>query len=390
MFTVQLLNPVSEKGLMHFPPESYHIEKNPVHPDAILLRSFSMHDFPLPDSLLVVGRAGTGVNNIPVEQLTAQGIPVLNTPGANTNAVRELVIAGMLLASRHLCEATAWVHGLSADTDAMLASLVENNKKKFAGTELRAKTLGVIGLGNIGVQVASAAAGLGMSVLGHDPAITVERAWALPAEVRQAKTLDEILGRSDYITLHVPLLAETAGMINAEKLAHLKQGAVLLNFSRHDIVEDAAIAEALETGRLSGYVTDFPSLALQQHPRVISLPHLGASTREAEENCALMIVQAVRAFLERGAILHAVNFPTIDLPLTPGGFRLAMVHHNMPGMVAQLSRCLAEKSINIIGLQNGSQGHTAYTLTDVGTAPSDALITALAAIPGMIRVRQVQ
>lgn len=390
MFTVQLLNPVSKAGLAQLPAKAYHIEEKPAHPDAILVRSFQMHDLAIPESLVVVGRAGVGVNNIPVKKLTELGIPVLNTPGANTNAVRELVIAGMLLASRHLCAAAEYVHGLQAENDAALETLIENNKKRFAGTELRGKTLGVVGLGNIGVQVANAAAGLGMQIQGYDPAITVERAWQLSSDVKQAKTLDDLFEASDYVTLHVPLVPETKGMISHEKIAKFKKGACLLNFSRHEIVSDAAVLEALNASQLRTFVTDFPSLSLKNHPAVVSLPHLGASTLEAEENCALMIVQAMRDFLERGVIAHSVNFPSIDLRSTNGAERLAMVHQNVPGMVARISTEFAKKNINIISLQNGSRDSIAYTLTDIEGIPAPDLLKALSAIEGMIRVRRVE
>jgi len=380
-----MLNPVSKTGLEEFPKESYHIAAEMQQPDAILVRSYQMGDFKTPESLLVVGRAGVGVNNIPIDRLTAKGIPVLNTPGANTNAVRELVLAGMLLASRHLCSAVEYVRQLPVDSEKAFEQQMEADKKRFAGSELRGKTLGVIGLGNIGVQVANAAASLGMRILGHDPSITVERAWQLSSEVRQARQLEALLAQSDFVTLHVPLLPETKGMINAERIQRIKKGAVLLNFSRHDIVEDISVREALDQQHLAAYVTDFPTLALRSHARVIGLPHLGASTQEAEENCALMIVRQVRRFLEEGTLLNSVNFPSIELAPTPGSCRLSFVHRNIPGMVAQISTVLAAEKINIVSLQNGSKGEIAYTLTDLSEAPPPTL----QGIEGMIRVRRV-
>lgn len=389
MFNIQMLNPVSNKGLVEFPEESYHIATEVEQPEAILVRSFQMRDFRTPDSLLVVGRAGVGVNNIPVDRLTQQGIPVLNTPGANTNAVRELVLAGMLLASRNICPAVDYIRQLKENNEHAFEQQIESDKKRFAGSELRGKTLGVIGLGNIGVQVANTASALGMHILGYDPSITVERAWQLSSEVRQARQIEELLSHSDYVTLHVPLLPETRGMIHAEKLSRMKKGSVLLNFSRNDIVDEQAILQALQTGQIAAYVTDFPTLTLKDHPKVICLPHLGASTQEAEENCAVMIARQIRSFLEEGAIQNSVNFPSIELAPTHSSHRLAFVHRNMPGMVAQISTALAEEKINIISLQNGSRGEIAYTLADISKLPGPALLPALSSIEGMIKVRQV-
>jgi len=389
VFNVQILNPISATGLQQFPTESYHIEDKLQQPDAILVRSYQMHDFELPPSVLVVGRAGVGVNNIPVEKLTEYGVPVLNTPGANTNAVRELVLAGMLLASRNLCRAVEYVRQLSSENDVSLEKKIESDKKQFAGSELRGKTLGVIGLGNIGVQVANAAAGLGMHILGYDPSITVEHAWQLSADVQQVKQLDDLLSQADFVTLHVPLLPATKGMINSDRLDKVKKNSVLLNFSRHDIVDDSALEAALNQNYLAMYVTDFPTLNLKKHPKVICLPHLGASTYEAEENCAVMIVRQVRHFLEKGTIVQSVNFPSIEMPNSPDAYRLAFVHRNTPGMVAQISTHLATARINIISLQNGSRDQIAYTLVDIGTEPDEALLAALTKIPGMIRVRRV-
>lgn len=390
MFNIRVLNAISAAGLEQFPAESYHIATDSEQPEAILVRSHNMQDFKIPDSLLIVGRAGVGVNNIPVDVLTKHGIPVLNTPGANTNAVCELVMAGMLMASRHIYQAAEYTHRLTAVDDAQLEREIESNKKRFAGTELRGKTLGVIGLGSIGVQTANVAAALGMHILGHDPAISVEHAWRLSADVKHIKVLDELLSQSDFVTVHVPLLPETKKLINAKNLSILKKKAVLLNFSRHDVVDDTAILAALEHHQLSSYVCDFPTLALKNHPNILCLPHLGASTMEAEENCALMIVRAVREFLENGAIMHSVNFPSIAPTRYMAASRIALIHQNMPGMVAQISTQFAAQSINIVSLQNGSRGDVAYTLVDLDTKPDGSLLKTLKTIQGMIRVRQVR
>jgi D-3-phosphoglycerate dehydrogenase / 2-oxoglutarate reductase len=389
MFHVQLFNPLAKAGLAQFPEEAYHISEKIAEPDAILVRSHDMREFVVPDSLCVVGRAGAGVNNIPLDILARRGVPVMNTPGVNTNAVRELVVAGMLLASRNLPAAIDFVRNLSAADDNLLHQMIERDKKQFTGNELRGKTFGVIGLGNIGVKVANAAASLGLHIIGYDPAITVKNAWELSSEVRQARDLPEVFSCSDFITLHVPLILATRKMINAEMLRHVKNGAVLLNFSRGETVDTAAVSAALAEGKLSVYVNDFPVLALRDHPRVISLPHLGASTREAEENCAIMIVRQVRNFLEKGTLVHAVNFPDIEMPDHENAQRLALVHGNQPGMVAQISATLAAEGINIAGLQNGSRNEIAYTLIDVNSETDEKLLGKLAGITGMIRVRKL-
>ncbi len=389
MYRIQVLNSLANAGLARFPAESYHIADTIAQPDAILVRSHDMHDFPLSESVAVVGRAGVGTNTIPLEKFARLGIPVMNTPGANTNAVRELVIAAMLMASRHLISAAEYVRALNAVNENELNTLVEKNKKQFAGFELRGKTLGVIGLGNIGVKVANSAAQLGMHIQGYDPAITVKNAWELSSDVRQAQTIETLLATSDFVTLHVPLIDATRGMIGQNALQNIKKGAVLLNFSRGEIVDSQAILAALEAEKISAYVNDFPNLLLKSHPRVISFPHLGASTREAEENCAVMIVNQVRNFLEKGILENAVNFPNIALPDHPSAQRIAFTHENCPGMVAQITAKLAALKMNIVGLQNGSCQTIAYTLVDVDSEIDTSLLQTLAKIEGMIRLRKL-
>lgn len=386
MFKVQTLNTISPIGLNQFPRELYEVSSEFQHPDAILVRSHSMHHFTFPKTLKVIGRAGAGVNNIPIPALTKLGIPVFNTPGANANAVCELVIAGMLLASRNLCEAWNYVRHLNGD-DSMINTDIENNKKQFIGFELMGKTLGIIGLGNIGVKVANAAIKLGMRVIGYDPTITVHRAWELSSDVKQAHNIDDLLMQSDFVSFHVPLTEDTKNMINAERLLVIKQDAVVLNFSRDGIIENSALDHALNNHKINAYVTDFPSSQLKNHPRVIALPHLGASTKEAEENCAVMIVKQISDFLENGTITHSVNFPPIEMPRNQNAFRLAVVNNNIPNMVAQISSKLASAGMNIISLLNKSREDIAYTLIDVNTEITDTLLNEISNIKGVIQVR---
>lgn len=388
MFKVQTLNTISTRGLNEFPRELYEVATEMADPDAILVRSQSMHEMAIPASVKAVGRAGAGVNNIPVAALTKKGIPVFNTPGANANAVRELVIAGMLLASRNLFQAWAYVNGLQGD-DEVLHKEIEQNKKKFVGFELLGKTLGVVGLGSIGVKVANAAIPLGMQVTGYDPTITVNRAWELSSSVRQAHSLDDLLMDADFVTLHVPLTDATRNMLNRQRLNALKDGVVLLNFARDGLIDEEALLEALQAGKVFAYVTDFPSARLRGHPRVLSLPHLGASTREAEENCAVMIAKQVRLFLENGTISNAVNFPNVEVPVLAAGSRLAIVNANVPNMVAQISSSLAAANLNIISLVNKSQDEVAYTVIDVNGEVTNEVLRRIAGIDGVIQVRKL-
>lgn len=385
MFKVKTLNKIAPIGLNQFPTQLYQVADDIQQPDAILVRSHSIHEFNFPHSLKAVGRAGAGVNNIPLNTLTQLGIPVFNTPGANANAVCELVIAGMLLASRHICEGWHYVQQLALN-DAELHTHIEQNKKQFSGFELMGKTLGVIGLGSIGVKVANAANHLGMRVIGYDPTITINRAWELSANVQQAHSIEDLLKHSDMVTLHVPLLDATRNMINAERLQLMKPTAVLLNFARDGIVDNHALLAALNAKHIAKYVCDFPSEMLR-HPAVISLPHLGASTREAEENCAVMLAKQIRNYLEQGAITHSVNFPTVETPRIYSGVRLAIVNANIPNMVAQISSTLAKAGLNIISLLNKSRDDIAYTLLDIPCEVGQSVLDEISSINGVIQLR---
>ena len=388
MFKVQTFNKIATIGLQQFPKELYEVSAEVQQPDAILVRSHSLHDMNLPVSVKVIGRAGAGVNNIPVANFTELGVPVLCTPGANANAVSELVLSGMLLASRNLCQAWEYVRGLQGD-DKALNSTIEQHKKQFIGTELLGKTLGIIGLGSIGVRVANAAIHLGMRVIGYDPTISVNRAWELSSSVIQARSLDELLSQSDYATLHVPLVAATKEMINHERLQLMKKAAVLLNFSRDGIVDNQALSEILKHKGIAAYVSDFPCQLLKNNPAVISLPHLGASTIEAEENCAVMLVKQIRAFLETGAITNSVNFPDVEVPHHYTGMRIGIVNANIPNMVAQMSSKLAAAGLNILSLHNQSRGEIAYTLLDVQGDVAPAILNEIKTISGVKQVRKI-
>lgn len=389
MFKIQTLNSIAAIGLTQFPREHYEIAVDTQQPDAIIVRSQNMHEMTLAPSVKVVGRAGAGVNNIPVDHLTKLGIPVLNTPGANANAVRELVIAGMLLASRNICQAWNYVSHLETAAGSM-DKQIEQDKKQFVGFELMGKTLGVVGLGSIGVKVANAAIGLGMHVVGYDPTITVNRAWELSSEVKQARNIDELLAEADFVTFHIPLNDDTKNIMNSSRLHAIRPGVVILNFSREGIIDNQALAGALNEKKIYAYVTDFPCSELKNHARVISLPHLGASTKEAEENCAVMIVKQVREFLELGAITNSVNFPTIEVPQNNTDARIAVTNANVPNMVAQISSKIAAAQLNIISLVNKSRDDIAYTLIDVNKPASEALLREIADIIGVIQVRKVR
>ena len=351
----------------------------------MLLRSANMHDYEVPPTLKAVARAGAGTNNIPVARLTERGIPVFNAPGANANAVKELVLTGMLLAARNVCSAWDYARRIEGD-DAAIKKQVESGKKQFVGFELPGRTLGVVGLGAIGVQVANVALALGMRVVGHDPEITVGRAWELSASVTKAASVGDLLAQSDFVTLHVPLVDATRNLLDEKRIALMRDGATLLNFSRDGIVDEGALHAALDAGKLNAYVCDFPTARLKGHPRVIALPHIGASTREAEDNCAVMVADQLRAFLEEGNIRNSVNFPEIQMPRN-GGHRLALVNANVPNMLGQISTTLAAAGLNIIDMLNRSRGDVAYTLTDVEAPPSPEVIGALAAIDGVMSVR---
>jgi len=385
VFKVLTLNNISVAGLDQFPRESYEIASEIQHPDAILVRSQNMHGMHLPDTVKAIGRAGAGVNNIPVDEMSRCGIPVFNAPGANANAVKELVLTGMLLGCRNVCQAREFVQRLAGDDDT-LHKEVERGKKQFRGFELPGHTLGVIGLGAIGVQVANMALSLGMQVVGYDATMTVERAWQLSATVQQAGSVDDLLSRSDFVTFHVPLTDETRHMINASRLQAMKRGVVILNFARDGIIDNDALLAAIDENRVYSYVCDFPSNTLKGSERVIALPHLGASTNEAEDNCASMVAGQLRAFLEHGTIRNSVNFPDVDMP-DAEGYRLTIVNANVPNMVGQISTDLANAGLNIIDMLNKSRGELAYTLVDVSSRVPEATLRELEAIDGVLAVR---
>lgn len=384
---ILVLNQISAGGLGRLPADHYVTGKDLADPDAILLRSADLHSMAIPTSVLAVGRAGAGTNNIPIPALSARGVPVFNTPGANANAVKELVLAGMLLAARNLPAALAFVDGLDpAAPD--LDKQVEDGKKAFAGSELAGQTLGVIGLGKIGCLVADAAIRLGMNVLGHDPEITVDAAWSLPSQVRKANSVAEVLRGAQFVTLHVPLVAATRDLVNDDNVGLMRPGAVLLNFSREGVVNDAAVLAALGRGALSRYVCDFPAAATHRHPKVIALPHLGASTREAEENCAVMVADQLRDFLEHGNIANAVNFPAVSMA-RESAHRVAIANANVPNMLGQISTAMARAGLNIHNMVNKSRGDMAYTLVDVDSPVGPAALADIAAIQGVLSVRSL-
>jgi len=385
MPNILTINAIASVGLKRFPAAQYKVGPKITEPDAILVRSQNLHEMDIPASVKAIGRAGAGVNNIPVEKLSKRGMPVFNAPGANANAVKELVIAALLVASRNIAPALTFVAGLSGD-DKTLHKLVEDGKKAFSGTELPGRTLGVIGLGKVGSLVADAAIKLGMNVIGFDPHITVDAAWGLPSAVKKANSIEEVLKVSDYVTIHVPLLDATRNLINAARLALMKKGAILLNFARDGIVDDKAVVEALRADNLRGYICDFPAPVLQGVARVIATPHLGASTEEAEDNCAIMVADQVRDFLENGNIRNAVNLPDVVMD-RESPYRLCIVNANVPNMVGQISTAMAGAGLNIHNMLNKSRGEMAYTLVDVDSAIPAELVNRLASIEGVRSVR---
>jgi D-3-phosphoglycerate dehydrogenase len=384
-YKILTLNSISSLGLKRLPTGRYTCGSQVNNPDAILVRSQDMHAMEIGAGVKAIGRAGAGVNNIPVKKMSERGVPVFNAPGANANAVKELVIAGLLIASRNLVPALRFVDGLKGD-DKTLHKLVEDGKKEFAGIELPHHTLGVIGLGKVGSLVADAAIKLGMNVLGYDPEITVDAAWSLPSQVKKAHSIEEVLKAAEFVTLHVPLLDVTRNLVNADRINLMKKGAVLLNFSREGIVDNDAVLGALAAKQLRCYVCDFPAQRLSGHPQVVTLPHLGASTREAEDNCAVMVVDQVRDFLENGNIVNAVNFP--DVAMTrESPYRVGIANSNVPNMLGQISTAMAKASLNIHNMVNKSKGEMAYTLVDVDSKVPAALIGQLASIGGVLSVR---
>lgn len=388
MFRVQTLNAISTNGLDRLPADKYEVGNDVTDPDAYLVRSAKLHNVEIPLSVLAIARAGAGTNNIPVDAMSKRGVVVFNTPGANANAVKELVLAGLLMTARNLFAAADYVRALEVDPSEMDAT-VEAAKKQFVGWELPDRTLGVIGLGAIGVQVANAAAALGMHVLGYDPQITVRHAWQLSAQVERAASLEDVFRRADVITTHVPLIDATKGLVNADRLALMSPNAVVLNFARAGIVDEQAILDALNSGALRGYVCDFPSPELNRHPKVIALPHLGASTYEAEDNCAVMAADELRAYLERGEITNSVNFPDAGLPRGENTTRICVVNNNVPNMVGQISTVLANAGLNIADLLNKSRGDLAYTLIDVEGRVPEAAADQISGIEGVLSVRVI-
>jgi D-3-phosphoglycerate dehydrogenase len=384
---VLVMNQIAPEGLAHLPAERYRVGKELEAPDAILLRSADLHGRTIPDSVRAIARAGAGVNNIPVALMSARGVPVFNAPGANANAVKELVLAGMLMAARRIPAALRFVDGLdlsAADAEAR----VEDGKKNFAGFELAGQTLGIVGLGRIGCLVADAAIGLGLQVVGFDPEITVDAAWSLPSQVQRAGSVAEVLKRSRFVTLHVPLLEATRHLVGAANLGLMPPGGVLMNFSRDGVVDHAAVVEALNAGSLDRYVCDFPGPSIGGHPGVIALPHLGASTAEAEVNCAVMVAGQLRAYLEHGEIQHAVNFPSVAMA-RDSAHRVAIANANVPNMLGQISTAMAQAGLNIHNMVNKSRGEMAYTLVDVDSPVADVVLAALRAIPGVLVVRSL-
>jgi D-3-phosphoglycerate dehydrogenase / 2-oxoglutarate reductase len=384
-FKILTLNSIAVAGLERLPRERYEVASELPRPDAILLRSFNMHDMEIPDGVLAVGRAGAGVNNIPVVTLSKRGIPVFNAPGANANAVKELVIAGLLMAARHLHKAWDYLRKLPGE-GSELAKAIEGGKKSFVGFELPKRTIGVVGLGAIGVEVANAALKLGMQVIGYDPAITVQHAWQLSSGVQKAVNLDDLFTRSDVVTVHVPLTPDTKELVNRNRLQFLRRGSVLLNFSRAEIVDVDAVTDALDSCKLHTYVTDFATRALVDHPKVLCFPHLGASTAEAEENCAIMVADNVREFLENGNVTRSVNFPEAVLQRTRP-HRIAIPHANVPNMVAQILTALAAQNINIADLLNHSREEISYTLVDLDAPASDKTLARIRNIAGVLSTR---
>jgi D-3-phosphoglycerate dehydrogenase len=384
-FRILTINEISPAGLARLPADLYACSAGEGEPDAILVRSADMHSMDIAPTVMAVGRAGAGVNNIPVQRLSLRGVPVFNAPGANANAVKELVVAGMFLAARNICQAWEYVRRLDGDDDA-LAQAVEAGKKRFVGFELPGRTLGVVGLGAIGVEVANAALALGMRAIGFDPQITVERAWQLSSGVEQAKSLDDLFARSDLVSVHVPLVDGTRGLVDGRRLSRLRKGSVLLNFARAEIVDEAAVLAALENGHLGTYVCDFPDPAFKDHPRVIALPHLGASTHEAEQNCAVMVAENLRDYLENGNIRHSVNFPETVMPRIEA-HRVGIANANVPNMVGQISTAMADAGLNIADLLNKSRGEVAYTLVDLDAPLPDATVARIRAIDGVLSVR---
>jgi D-3-phosphoglycerate dehydrogenase len=387
VFNVLTLNNIAKIGLSRLPASSYQIGNDVKDPDLVLLRSANMHSGDIPKSLKAVGRAGAGVNNIPIPKMTTRGIPVFNTPGANANAVKELVIAGLILACRQICEGWDFARNLEGSDDE-LSKAVEAQKKTFAGYELPGRTLGVMGLGAIGRLVANTAVSLGMNVVGFDPGLTVEGAWQLSSSVKKARSLEEVFRAADFVTVHVPLNDATKKLVNTERLALMKKGAVILNFAREGIVDEQAVVDAIDAGRLHAYISDFPTNLTKNHRRCITLPHLGASTEEAEENCAIMVVDQVRDFLENGNVRNAVNFPEVVVPRSTE-HRLVCANANVPNMLGQISEVFGQAGLNIHDMVNSSRGEVAYTVVDLDAAVPADVLKKVSGIKGVLMARLI-
>lgn len=390
MFKIKTYNAISVKGLERFARERYEVGSDIGHPDAYILRSHKLQGEAVPTSLLAVARAGAGVNNIPVPEYGQRGIVVFNTPGANANAVKELVLAGMLLSARGILPGIAYAQSLASMSDAAaMHALLEKEKARFAGGELKGKTLGIVGLGAIGSMVADMALALGMKVLGFDPALSIDAAWRLSNAVQRMENLPTLLARSDYVSLHVPALEATRHLINADALTHTRPGAVLLNFARESIVDPAAVLAALQAGKLGRYVCDFPEPGFAAEPKIIALPHIGASTEESEENCAVMAADQLIDYLENGHILNSVNYPALRMDRTPGATRITFANDNVAGVLGHVLSVLAEAKLNVIDMSNRSRDALAYNILDVATRPDDAAIEAIRGVEHVIRVRVV-
>jgi D-3-phosphoglycerate dehydrogenase len=387
MFKILTRNNIAAAGLNRLPESQFEVGEQVTEPDAIIVRSFDLHDMEIPPSVVAVGRAGAGVNNIPVDMLSKRGVPVFNAPGANANAVKELALAGMLIAARNICSARDYVRSIDVSS-VDLAKAIEEGKKKFVGFELPGRSLGVIGLGAIGVEVANAALSLGMKVVGFDPKITVRRAWQLSSGVQQVESLEELFRQSDFVSAHVPLVDATRGLIGARHIDRMRDGGVLINFARGGVVDKTAVLQALDSGKLHQYVCDFPEPDLIAHEKVVVLPHLGASTVEAEENCAIMVAENLREYLENGNVRFSVNFPQTMMPRN-GECRLTIANANVPNMVGQISTCLADAGLNIEDLLNKSQGELAYTVVDLDGPVPDETIAAIRGIKGVLTLRNL-
>lgn len=388
MYKILTLNNISPLGLQRLPSSDYSVTDTEATPDAIILRSFKMHDMEIPASLKAVGRAGAGVNNIPLDKMSAAGIPVFNAPGANANAVKELVIASLFIAARNISEAIKYTENLSGD-DAEMSKLVEAGKKKYAGFELPGRTIGVVGLGAIGRMVANTCVDLGMEVIGFDPGLTVDGAWQLSARIGRAGSVEEMLPKVDFLTVHVPLIDATRDLINQSNVGQLKPTATVINLARGGIINDAAVCDAIDAGKLGCYVTDFPNNRTKQTAAVIGLPHLGASTGEAEDNCAVMVADQVRDYLETGNIVNSVNFPNVSMPRGTD-FRLVVCNANVPNMVGQISTVLADANLNINDMINQSRGDVAYTIVDVDSAIPSSVVDAIKQLKGVMIARVIQ